>query len=121
MSDKYGNNTNVWLSQLATVNNPATFPSTAATGTEAGWVVPSNYDTKTWGALPAGVLQTSGVFTTKNGVPLGDFAPRLGLAWQPLAGNKKLVIRGGAGFFYDRVGGASCPRPGTSPALCGNA
>jgi len=105
MSDKYGNNTNVWLSQLATVNNPASFPTTAATGTYAGWVVPSNYSTSTYGPLPAGVLQTNSVFTTKNGVPLGDFAPRLGLAWQPIAGNNKLVIRSGAGFFYDRVGG----------------
>jgi hypothetical protein len=31
---------------------------------------------------------------------LDDFAPRLGLAWQPLP---SLVLRTGAGIFYDLV------------------
>jgi hypothetical protein len=35
--------------------------------------------------------------------PYGDFAPRLGFAWQPLSGGK-LVVRGGIGIFYNRVG-----------------
>ena len=104
MADKYGNATNLWLSQLATVNNPATFPNSPATATAAGWVVVNNYDTKSWGALPAGVLQLGSPVPSKNGVPLLDFAPRLGFAWQPTASNK-LVLRGGAGYFYDRVPG----------------
>jgi len=102
--DKYGNASNLWLSQLATVNNPATFPNSPATATAAGWVVVNNYDTKTWGAVPNGVLQLSSAAPSKNGVPLDDFAPRLGFAWQP-SGNNKLVVRGGAGFFFDRVPG----------------
>ena len=110
MADKYGNATNLWLGQLATVNNPATFPNSPANATNAGWVVVNNYDTKTWGVLPKGpngvasVLQLGSPVPSKNGVPLTDFAPRLGFAWQPTAGNK-LVIRGGAGFFFDRVPG----------------
>ena len=104
MADKYGNATNLWLSQLLTVNNPATFPNSPATATAAGWVVVNNYDTKTWGPIPAGVMQLNSPVPSKNGVPLLDFAPRLGFAWQPTAGNK-LVLRGGAGYFYDRVPG----------------
>ena len=104
MADKYGNATNLWLSQLATVNNPAAFPNSPTTATAAGWVVVNNYDTKTWGAVPAGVLQLGSPVPSKNGVPLLDFAPRLGFAWQPISSNK-LVFRGGAGYFYDRVPG----------------
>jgi len=104
LADKYGNDTNIWLSQLATVNTPSTFPSSAATGTYAGWVVVNNYSTNTYGPLPAGVLRLNSPVPTKNGVPLGDFAPRLGFAWQPVGGNK-LVVRGGAGYFFDRVPG----------------
>jgi len=105
MSDKYGNSTTLWLSQLASNNNPATFPSSPATATPIGWVVAPNYDSKTWGALPAGVLQRSNAVPTKNGTPLDDFAPRAGFAWQP-TGDGKLVLRGGAGFFYNRVPGS---------------
>ena len=34
--------------------------------------------------------------------PLSNFGPRLGFAYQA---NNKLVVRGGAGIFFDRVGG----------------
>jgi len=105
MADKYGNSTTLWLSELQSVNNPATFPSSPATATPAGWVVAPNYDSKTWGPLPAGVFQRSNPVPTKNGTPLDDFAPRVGLAWQPF-GNK-LVVRSGAGFFYNRVPGST--------------
>ena len=110
MADKYGNATNLWLSQLASVNgNGSAFPSTPGTATPVGWVVVNNFDSRSpaqggWGTLPSGVLQLGSPVPSKNGVPLTDFAPRLGFAWQPVGGNK-LVLRGGAGFFYDRVPG----------------
>src|SRR5207302_3971439 len=66
-----------------------------------GYVVPSNYDPKAHGPLPPGVRQFNGEFTTENGVPLNNFAPRIGFAWQT---SSRLVVRGGAGMFYDRVG-----------------
>ena len=101
MSDKYGNAVTVWTSQIQTVPVPGTSPATA---TAAGWVVPSNYSTSTWGPLPAGVLKTNQLSPLQGNAPWDDFAPRLGLAWQPIGGNK-LVLRAGAGFFYDRIPG----------------
>jgi len=100
LSDKYANLTNVWLSQLQKFPVPPTGPTTSAEAF-TGYVVPSNYAAH-YGAPPNGVLVNS----TNNGLrehpPLSNFAPRIGVAWQP--GNSgKLVIRAGAGVFYDRV------------------
>ena len=58
------------------------------------------------GTLPFTVTQVNNLATTTlapPGTPLwtaqkDDFAPRLGVAWQPLA---NLVFRAGAGIFYD--------------------
>ncbi len=99
-SDIYGNLTNIWLSQLATVKVPGT---SSATGSYAGFVVPSNYSGPT---LPAGVLRSSNNGPTKNGAPWNNFAPRFGFAWQPM-GSNRFVVRGGYGYFYDRVNGNS--------------
>jgi len=104
MKDNYGNSTTVWPSQIATDNNYATFPSSPATATAVGWTVAPNYDTKTWGPLPVGVLQRSSGVSSLNGTPLNDYAPRVGFAWQPIT--NKLVIRSGGGFFYNRVPGS---------------
>jgi hypothetical protein len=98
-SDVYGNLTNLWLSQLATVKVPGT---SSATGTYAGFVAPANYT----GALPTGILKGSNNGPTKNGAPWNNFAPRFGFAWSPLAKNR-FVVRGGYGYFYDRVNGNS--------------
>jgi hypothetical protein len=104
LSDKYGNLSTMWYSALQTVNNPATFPASVATGTPAGWVVPANYSTATYGALLAGVINSGHGIATKTGTPLNNFAPRAGFAWQPTNSNR-LSVRGGAGMFYDRVPG----------------
>lgn len=92
-------------------------------GTLAGYVVQSNYNpniqacgnplapTACGLTSPAGIFPgypggATGVFFNNNrtivhGAPITDFAPRVGLAWQPL-GNK-FVIRAGYGIFYDAV------------------
>jgi len=100
LSDKYGNLTNVWLSQLQTVPNPPT-TAEASGNSLVGYVVPKNYSTATWGAVPAGVLQNSGNLPLSSHPPLSNFGPRAGFAYQI---NSKLVARGGFGMFYDRIG-----------------
>jgi len=63
--------------------------------------VPKNF-TEHYGKPPDGVLINDNNTGIKGHPPLSNFAPRIGVAWQP--GNSgKLVIRAGAGLFYDRV------------------
>jgi hypothetical protein len=99
-SEKYANLTNTWLSQLA----PNSQVPTAALGLPAnyaGWVTAGNYLAH-YPNPPAGVfVNTSGTGAIQDHPPLSNFAPRLGFAYQV---NSKLVVRGGAGMFYDRVG-----------------
>ena len=99
-TDKYGNLTNLWLSKIASVPVPGTAP---ATGTYAGFVAPANYQGV---PLPSGILKNSSNGPTRTGSPWDNFAPRIGFAWQP-TGSNRLVVRGGYGYFYDRVNGNS--------------
>ena len=99
-SDKYGNLTNFWTSQLQTVPVPPSGPTTSGPGL-VGYVVPSNY-TAHYGTPPAGVLVSSKNLPVRTGPPLTNFAPRFGFAYQAA---QKLVVRGGFGIFYDRVAG----------------
>ncbi|HUI76800.1 MAG TPA: TonB-dependent receptor [Bryobacteraceae bacterium] len=108
LSDKYGNLTNVWQSQILAVNSPAALAGTGpfngalptTGGTLAGYVVPANFR----GTIPSGVLKSSSNLPVKSGPPYDNFAPRFGFAWQPVTGGK-IVVRGGIGLFYDRIGG----------------
>ena len=125
-TDVHGVLTNVFLSQAATVNTGSFFLGQQASnaacgngtafgaagcvanqiGTLAGLVIQSNYNRALYGNLAAPNGAT-GIFTNnRNSVfptpPIANFAPRIGVAWQPA---DRLVVRGGFGIFYDRLFG----------------
>jgi hypothetical protein len=77
-------------------------PIPPAGGTYTGLVVPSNFP----GDIPAGVTR-SDTPTTLRGTPMRNFGPRIGLAWQPIPGNKNLVVHAGYGIFYTHTSDAS--------------
>jgi hypothetical protein len=102
-------------------NGPGT-PSNLV-GTLAGNAVQSNYNPNILACGPplaptaCGLTAPAGVFpgypggatgvtvntnrTLVNGSPITDFAPRVGMAWQPFS--DKFVVRAGWGIFYDAV------------------
>jgi hypothetical protein len=91
-------------------------PIPPATGTFAGYTVAANYNPnlidpytgQPFGPPPAGVVVRPTKSFYQNGTPLDTFAPRFGLAWQPL-GSDRIAVRGGYGWFYQ------------TPAYSGNA
>ncbi|HTA43223.1 MAG TPA: carboxypeptidase-like regulatory domain-containing protein [Bryobacteraceae bacterium] len=100
LNDKYGNLSQIWVSRLQANPVPPSAPTSSGAGISQ-WVVPSNF-TSHYGQPPAGVLVSPNLTTERVGARLTNFAPRVGFAFQA---NSKLVLRGGAGIFYDRVGG----------------
>lgn len=102
--DKAGRFANVWASLISKINTGSYFLANP-NGTLQGFVVPSNYDKSFGVTAPNGA---SGVIINSNktllpGSPWHNFAPRLGLAWQPLG--TKFVVRAAYGWFYDRIYG----------------
>ena len=104
LSDRLGRLTQVYLNRMPAAAAIPTSLAQALTDPVAiqQYVVASNFE-KFFGPPPAGV----GISTTKNNVeghaPYSNFAPRIGFAWQPTSGGK-LVVRGGFGMFYNRIG-----------------
>jgi hypothetical protein len=101
VQDSKGQEVNFWPSLAQTV-----VPGpTAATGTLAGFVIPANYNPSINPAPPVGgIFQNNSKTPLEHGTPLDNFAPRLGVAWKPFSSDR-FVVRSGAGYFYDRVGG----------------
>jgi hypothetical protein len=99
VNEKYGYMTGLWASEILRVPIPG---STPATGSYAGYVVPSNYNNDP--VLPSDALRNSINIPMQNAAQKNNFAPRIGFAWQPMDSNR-LVVRGGYGWFYNRIPG----------------
>jgi hypothetical protein len=78
------------------------------TGTFSGFTMPSNFT----GTVPMGVEKTSfpGLYKTR----LGDVSPRFGFVWQ-VTDKPVLVVRGGAGIYYDEHSGNIAEQTLTQP------
>lgn len=91
LGDNLGRNSGFFLS-LANPNPPAT-------GTLAGFVVPSNFK----GTVPAGVTKIGNNLGV-NGDGQDTLNPRVGFAWQ-LPHTNRFVLRGGYGIFHSQLNG----------------
>jgi hypothetical protein len=56
-----------------------------------------------YGQPPTGVLVANTNSPLLSHSPYSNFAPRFGFSWQPMS-SLNLLVRGGGGLFYDRIG-----------------
>jgi hypothetical protein len=80
LSDKYGNLTNTWLSQLVPNSQVPTTPNGSAAA-DGGWVVPNNFVSH-YGQPPNGITISPNSVPLSKTPPLSNFAPRVGFAYQ---------------------------------------
>ena len=104
LTDRLGRLTQVYINKM--VNN-ADVPTTlaAALADPAAiqqYQVAHNFP-RFFGPPPAGVSIAPTDENVDGHAPYSNFAPRIGFAWQPTNGGK-LVVRGGFGMFYNRLG-----------------
>jgi hypothetical protein len=72
------------------------FDPLPASGSYAGFVVPRNSSANP----PAGVKTLGSMSLGDNDLPMHNFGPRIGFAYQPFGSESSTVIRGGYGVFY---------------------